>query len=218
MAELSNEAAALVEAGRAALRPAAGDRARILAALHDKLPLAAQLAPAPASSVGWPVIASVVAGVALVGGVAFVSLSSSDPMPSAPIPAVAPPAPIATEASATEVAPAPEAPAVAPEAPAEDASKSQRRPADRLAEEVSILSRAETELHAGRYSSALRVLEEHQRKFPRGTLTQERIAARVRALCALGRVSEAQGDLARLAPGSLHASRAREACAAKSSK
>jgi hypothetical protein len=80
---------------------------------------------------------------------------------------------------------------------------------------VEILSRAQTELHAGRYSSALRVLEEHARKFPRGTLAQERRAARIRALCGAGRVAEADAELARLSPGSVHESSAREACAPK---
>jgi RNA polymerase sigma-70 factor (ECF subfamily) len=82
-----------------------------------------------------------------------------------------------------------------------------------LAEEVAILSRAETELHAGRYQGALRVLEEYERKFHNGKLAQERAAARILALCGLGRTTEANAALARLSRGSLHAGTAREACA-----
>jgi len=100
--------------------------------------------------------------------------------------------------------------------PVETRTVSARRSARRLAEEVAILSRAEKELHAGRPSSALAVLEEHRQKFPSGELAQERIAARVHALCALGRVADAEAALARLrrvSPGSPQEGRAREACA-----
>lgn len=77
---------------------------------------------------------------------------------------------------------------------------------------MAILSRAQTELHAERFTAALRLLGEHERKFPRGTLAPERSAAKVRALCSLGRVAEADAELARLPPSSLHAERARAAC------
>jgi hypothetical protein len=133
---------------------------------------------------------------------------------------VAPPSGALAPAKATAAPPVEHELAIEPlppvEAPA--ATPSSRRPADRLAEEVAILSRAETELHAGRYAGALRVLEEHQRKFPRGTLSQERTAARIRALCGLGRTSEANAALARLSPGSLHEGPAREACAVTARK
>jgi hypothetical protein len=52
------------------------------------------------------------------------------------------------------------------------------RPADSLAEEVAILSHASAELHAGRPAAALKALDEHRRKFPRGALAQERTSAR----------------------------------------
>jgi len=84
-----------------------------------------------------------------------------------------------------------------------------------LSEEVALLSRAETDLHAGRPESALRSLDEHERRFPHGTLEQERIAARAQALCALGRFAEAQApleQLARTAPNSPNEERARQAC------
>lgn len=79
-----------------------------------------------------------------------------------------------------------------------------------------LLSRASAELHAARPAAALEALDEHERKFPKGVLRQERAAARVKALCALGRLEEARAELARLtraAPGSPHAARAAEACA-----
>jgi hypothetical protein len=165
------------------------------------------------SAIGWPAISAMVAGFFVAGAGLWYALSSG------------PTTPVATGlvASASPVVPpvlpAPpakqEAPEISPLPPAETpAPSAARRPSDRLAEEVAILSRAETELHAGRYSSAIRVLDEHERKFPRGTLAQERLAARIRALCGLGRTADADTALARLSRSSVHEGRTRAACAA----
>jgi predicted Zn-dependent protease len=84
-----------------------------------------------------------------------------------------------------------------------------------LAKEIAMLSQASADLHAGRPAAALTVLDEHQRKFPHGELGQERTSGRIQALCALGRMTEAQAELARLArtsPNSPHLARARKAC------
>jgi hypothetical protein len=92
-----------------------------------------------------------------------------------------------------------------------------RHPRDSLSEEVAILSRAETELHSGRPENALSLLNEHERKFSNGILAEERIAARVQALCALGRNTEADAQLVHLSPKSLHGQRARQACGSRKS-
>jgi hypothetical protein len=55
-------------------------------------------------------------------------------------------------------------------------------PQSSLSEEVALLSHAETDLHAGHFESALRSLDEHERRFPHGALEQERTAARAQAL------------------------------------
>jgi hypothetical protein len=91
---------------------------------------------------------------------------------------------------------------------------------DGLSEEVAIMSRAESDLHGGRPESALKALGEHERKFGNGVLAEERTAARIQALCALGRTAEADAQLARLirtAPNSPHTERARQACQKKQS-
>jgi hypothetical protein len=127
--------------------------------------------------------------------------------------------------SATSAA---DAPARAPAQDTREALEGQRpspsinaRPSDAahprstLSEEVLLLSRAETDLHAGRFESALRSLDEHERRFPRGALEPERTSARAQALCALGRNAEAQASLeqlARTAPNSPNEERARQAC------
>jgi len=50
-----------------------------------------------------------------------------------------------------------------------------------------LLEAAQRELASGRAASALSLLDEHARRFPAGALSEERIAARVLSLCALGR-------------------------------
>jgi hypothetical protein len=90
-----------------------------------------------------------------------------------------------------------------------------RRPArarDSLSEEAAILSRAQSELHAGRATSALQVVAEHERKFKRGILAQERVAVKIQALCALGRSSEANALMGGLSAQSLTGDSARQAC------
>lgn len=221
MSNLSPEAKALFHAGRAALRPTTADRERVTIALRARIadvqvasdPHTSGALPqtsAATSAIGWPAISAIVAGFLVAGGGLWYALSSDTAAPvvtTASPPPVAPIAPAPAKADAPEVSPLPPAETPSP-------SSAARRPADRLAEEVAILSRAETELHAGRYSSALRVLDEHERKFPRGTLAQERLAARIRALCGLGRTADADAALARLSRSSVHEGPTRAACAA----
>ena len=86
---------------------------------------------------------------------------------------------------------------------------------DSLPEEVHLLSRAEQQLNLGHAEEALTTLGEHERRFPHGALAEERMAARVQSLCALGRVAEARSDLMRFArayPRSAHLEHARAFC------
>jgi hypothetical protein len=217
---LTSEAEELVRAGREALRPSDADRERVLSALLPRLggSLGAEgtntpsTAPAAATgNIAKATAALVVIGVA--GAGLFFALRTEPPpaMASATAPVTSarvPPAPV-------EHVPE-RAPPVAPRAEsAEKRAPVASRPADSLAQEVAILSHASAELHAGRPSAALKALDEHRRKFPRGVLAQERTSARIQALCALGRMKEAQAELARLArtsPSSPHVARARKAC------
>jgi hypothetical protein len=64
-----------------------------------------------------------------------------------------------------------------------------------VAAEVRLLSEAQANMRNGDASHALLLLEEHARRFPKGALGEERDAATVAALCALGRSAEAR-DLA----------------------
>jgi len=218
MSELSPQGQALLRATRAALRPQNADRERVLAGLRARLGGVApttvgKAVAAHASRTVWTAAAAAFVGV---GGAVAIGLSSLAPAKApAPAPAVvAAAAAVPNVAANTPVAPAEvEAQPSPPAAPVPSAFS--RR--DRLAEEVAILSQAAKDLRAGRAANALSALNEHQKRFPSGLLTQERRAARAEALCSLGRFPEADAELAtlvRTAPQSPLTVRAQQRCKA----
>ena len=224
MSDLSPEARALLRDGHGVLRPSANDRARVAGALASRLGPAALLVSSPAvaattKSLLWQKVSLTAASVGLVvAGASYWAQRPAAPVSPAPVVAQprvaeavspAPPAPVVEESAPPVepkvVAPSPPAPALPPKSVA----------ADRLAEEVSILSRAMTVLRSGNPGEALRLLETHRQQFPSGRLVEERRAGRVQALCALGRRSEAESELSKLeraAPRSPHVARAKRAC------
>ncbi len=245
MSRLSPEAEQLVRAGRAVLKPSDTDRERVLSGLLQRTgnsPDAGAGTTEPSDAAAatkltlWKA-SGALAGLVVAGAGAFFALRSE---PAAdPAPAAAPPPPVevvkaeeaAPPALAEEVVPsAPSTLAAQPEAQGSEASSSVTPPrapssrraplraGDSLAREVALLSRASSELHAARPAAALLALDQHARRFPDGVLAQERAAARARALCELGRTSEAQVELAKLVAGSPHAARAAQACASASSE
>jgi hypothetical protein len=219
LARLTPPADELVRAGRAAFKPSDADRERVFQSL---LPLTGgaegagigdALAPAGAAAKASLVkISAVVVALGVAGGGLYLATRPESSPTKASVSVPAKPAPI-------EPALSDDAPATVPTTP-EPRSVEKRAPAavrsaDSLAQEVAILSRAGAELHAGRPAAALKALDDHQRKFPSGVLVQERSAARVQALCALGRTKEARTAferLARTSPSSPHVVRARKAC------
>ncbi len=233
MSDLSSSGRALVQAGRQADRPSDADRERVLAALRTRLGDAAVLgtgpahAPSAAGSAGtwrsklvkWGIVGPTV----LVAGALWLvpryshqsEKAAPAPAPSASTLSVEPRA-IGSADPVLEVLASPSVlPTSAASSRVVDGQKAAPRSRDSLAEEVALLSRAETELHAGRPAKALLALAEHQRKFPRGALAEERTAARIQALCALGRNDEANAQLRQLlhiSPNSAHEERARQAC------
>lgn len=224
MSKLGPEASELVLAGRDGLRPSDEDRARVLEALRARIAAEPGGAPGVASpgagGLGWPLASGLLVGAALVGALLWQWAVPTPPEPSRLRPA------LSLSALASRVVP-PAAPPVALPVPSASASASAapaldgarfvpaRAAASGLAEEVALLSRAETELHAGRFAKALRLLDDYERRFPKGALLQEDVAARVQALCGLGQVPAAKAQLKRLSPGSPHARRARAACGAE---
>jgi len=228
MNNLSPSAQQLVRAGAKAVRPSEADRARLFEAMRARLGDATMLGAAGASVLPsatratWIKVSALTVGLGLFVGGMVVALRPAQH------PSVAPAADLTNMSE--PVAPAAEVsePASAPAAVADPASprvasvgslaSATHRSPDRLAQEVALLSRATSALRSGRPTEALNALNEHQSQFPKGVLAEERRAARAQALCALGRRTEAEAELARLAqtaPQSPQAARAREACGAR---
>ena len=83
-------------------------------------------------------------------------------------------------------------------------------------EETDLLRKAQTALAAGDAAAALAQLDALGARHPDGQLREERLAARVAALCAMGRDVDARRVAERLltaAPLSIHAARVRASCA-----
>jgi hypothetical protein len=223
MSELSPKARDLVSAGKGALRPSDADRERVLGALQARLgaltAASGDSTTAPFKSAGanggWAWMAAGLVGAGIVGAI-LVRPDVSAPAASIPSPQLSVarlPLVVERLPAVPETAPAPSA-----EPDSAVAPPTSRRAPDRLAEEVAILGRAAADLRAGRAADALSALNEHQSKFPKGALAQERRAARAEALCALGRFSEARSELSRLPKSSPQAVRAAAFCDKRSSK
>jgi len=226
MSALSPKARALIEQAHEELRPPAGEMERLEALLDAQLgapaasPVQPGPLPAPPTS-SWRLLTSLTVGAALVGGATLwllrpnVGQSLTTPIASAPVIVAPPEVPEEIAPVVEEPAPVAPPPATSLKPPAEP--KAPAPPAqDALAQEVALLSRATSDLRAGRAGAALKLLDEHQRKFPNGMLTVERRAVRAQALCTLKRVSEGRAELAQLAPQSPAAGRAKQLCDAAS--
>jgi hypothetical protein len=226
MSTLSPKGQALVHAGRRAYQPTDADRARLLDQMRSHLGDAAlpadmstAVSAAVAGGVTWPVVSAIVVGVGILGGAVFYAWprgagqAKLQEMKTVPVVAT-------SQVSEPMAVPASEQPAVSVPPPAAvepsaAAASSASRPKDRLAAEVAILSRATRDLRAGHPAEALKALEEYRRRFPKGLLRDEQRAAKVQALCALGRFDEANAKLAELPPQSPLAVRARQFCNAR---
>lgn len=231
MADLRPDARALIRAGKTAFRPQVEDRERVLQSLTRTLGEGATLGaarhtePPPGAAAPFQMASWVLGGlgaIAVGAGILVATrhwtttpstvvppvssaLSIVEPVPSATMPSVsADDLPVRARVESPSVFARPGAP-----------FSSSRSPSDSLPEEVRLLSMAEQQLSAGHPAEALTTLGEHERRFPGGALAEERLAARVQSLCALGRVSEARAGLAKLArayPGSPQFDRARRFC------
>ncbi len=231
MRDKSPDPAALIRAGRAAFRPESSDRARVLQSLTHALgdgafldgsrpaDLTRSLAP-PAFPVGAWVLGGL--GVLAIGGTVIVAAHSWTRTPLQTAVPVA--SAVLTDAPSPAAVPSPSADDRTPEPQRAEASAARPTarssvappPPDSLQEEVRILSRAEQQLNSGHAEEALRTLAEHERRFPDGALAEERTAARVQSLCALGRLPAARAGLAKFArayPRSPYLARARRYCA-----
>jgi hypothetical protein len=231
MKELSRDASVLVNAGRQAFEPTEADRVRLMAALTGAATLSVGMGAATGAQRLWNGIvnltgavrwAAVAVPVAAAGAIGLHALQTSPAKEPARLSAIRPAAAIASAAprSAIPVLEQP-APKLASEPSAEAAPERSAAPIaetkrdNEIRQEVALLSKAQAALSRGRPQEALAALAEHAQRFPRGVLTEERVATRARTLCALGRVQEAQTELKRmqkLNPSSAYLARARESC------
>jgi hypothetical protein len=222
---LSPNARALIQAHRNAGRPTAADRERITSALRAAIGSTALPLETPVSnrmtSAGAHRRSATAFGVCVVGSVLLLARQPAATVgPATQLrnkPVLAAPSASAVTVSSEPVvaseAAEPTQRKIAPSARRRPTSKVPAPPAlDPLAEEVLLLSSATSQLSSGQAGGALLALEEHQRLFSSGALSDERNAAKARALCALHRFSEGRAALALLASGSPLGARAQEDC------
>lgn len=213
LAALGPKAQATLEDARRLLRASSADRERIEAALRARLGEGA-LPPDPIEAFhpnpsSWGLWSGVAIGACVLGGTLFFALRPS------PRPPTTPPATSATPAPATASIDSgpPQATMSAPAASSAIPLGSGPQQRDRLMREVALLSRATSALRVGRFDDALRALNEHQREFPHGTLSEERRAAKAQVLCSTGHVAQGLAELQRLSPQSPAGLRAKKVCA-----
>lgn len=108
-------------------------------------------------------------------------------------PTVVPAVPASSPSMATPE-PALSSPALAPVAPSPrtKTTGSSHTPQESYAAELDLLYRSHAAYASGNFARSLALLSEHGRRFPKGQLTEEREALRVRGLAGAGRTEEAR--------------------------
>ena len=240
---LSDEARRIVDDARAAYGPSHEDRARVGATLP--LHLAAAVGATAAASTGSSAAAAPVGFLAgkgallgltalvVVGGASVGYWWSRSETRGARAPSTASavstssarttnqPDPPGARPSATVKTLSPQAPARGSRsrstlaARAISAKAAISEPGPDVAGEIALLNEAQRALASGQPDRALQLLDRHARNFPRGSLAEERAAARIIALCALGRVTAARAETAafvKQSPESPLVERVRAAC------
>jgi len=223
MSDLSARARQILDAGRRGEDPTPRDRERVRKALLQSLAASAVLGTpgvvkglwtAGVSVKAWAIVAAttVLTGSAVVGTLWHVKsqarqhavVRSQISTVVAPVPTVSSPAPTSKkERTAAMQPPAPRAVAKAPDK-------------DTLVEETEALRQANQALQTGQAGRALELLDEQTLRFANGQLNEERAAARLLALCRLGRKQDAVADFAEFSrdhPQSPLLPRVRKACA-----
>lgn len=214
MKPLHDEARRVILEGRSADASPRGSAARNWQALVSRLdaPLPPRAAAAersllsPLAGSGWSNVllkfvlwGAVLGGIG--GGLALFGRDASTRTVVAPLAKQAPglAAPTPRAASDLQLTAAPQSDAPERAAAARPAARAHRLPptAASLAAETRLIAEAQSKLSEGAPARALALLDQHREEFPRGDLVPEREAARVLALCALGRSAEAKTVRAR---------------------
>ena len=236
---LSDEARRIVDDARSAYGPSHEDRARVGATLP--LHVAAAAAASTASSAAAAPVGALAGKGALLGLTALVVVGGASvgywwsrsetrgPRASSAASAVSTPAARTTnQPDPPDLPPSASVKTLSPQAPARGnrsrslvaaraigAKTAIPEPGPDVAGEIALLNEAQRALASGQADRALQLLDRHARDFPRGSLAEERAAARIIALCALGRVTAARAEteaFVRKSPESPLVERVRAAC------
>ena len=229
---LGPDARALLDAASGGDDPTFADAARVRSKIAARIAIgaaagtAATISTKPAAAAAGSIFATttakVVLAIAIATGAATATVAATREESTV---AATRPAPIATTIARSVAKPAAVAPPRAAEAPPPTATpapapapKKIAPPSaatDQIVEESMLLRRANAALASGDPTTALALVSDHARRFPGGSLSQEREGARAVALCAAGRRSEgaaaAEAFLAS-SPRSPLAERVRVAC------
>lgn len=223
----------LLERARSGMTPGAEQkdrmRTRLLAGLGvaGAASAAGTAAASAAGASGWTAkVVAVLFAASAVVGVAYVAR----PAPEAPrvaetVVETTPDEPVVATSAPPEPAveieePAPVADETMPDEPLHAVAR-RERPAppvvveDDLEAESALVRRARAALRDGDARAALAALDEHGRRFPGGTLAEERDVQRVRAFCAAGdtaRAERAARAFVEAHPGSVHAAHMATPC------
>ena len=204
--ELTNEARAVIEAGRGLDNPspAARERARKLvlariaaASAVAAIPTGVAAATAPLMKIVLPAVLVVAAGVGG-GGLWYRTAHRAE----ATHPAIATKQPVREPAAVAQAPPAPAMEAPAPIAVTPAPSRAPRAknakakpgvaahvapaaapPGDQLQDETALLAHVNAALRSGDTARGLALLDEYDRRFPRGILHEETTATRIIARC-----------------------------------
>jgi hypothetical protein len=236
--DLDETGRALMEMTRDAYAPSAANRARVRWRVERQLATERSLSRSARTRRVAPIVAWSVAALA-VGTAAALAWQGArgqraahtralpaTPSESAPAASNLASVPELPEHAEVLAAPAPSEAAqsaaltAAPSRPARPATRGDHaRPGNAdLADEVALIASAQAATNRGQAERALEVLREYDRKHPEGTLSQERSAARILALCAAGKREQARAEAERFRvrwPGSPQAARIQSSCAGR---
>lgn len=221
----------LLERSRDAHDPRDEDRARVRQKLAARLVVSAGVATAfkaTGAGLAGSTKLVLVGAVTLAIGGAIWELSSTSPNPSPPMTvsavsaapsslpaprAESPPTPVVAASTAALVSASPAT--ARPSSPARQKPPIDAGAADDIEAETALVAAAQSAIGRGDHEAALLELDEHERRFPHGALTDARDAARVVALCGAGRTQEASAlrdSFLERYPTSRLAPRVRRAC------
>jgi len=218
---LSPESRAIIESARGAEDMSRSHRARLRGRVMAQVLTGAAITAGTSAATqvaSAATISKIGAALVVAGAVGWGAQQALEP---APLPALGGSAYVverATESAVANVQPKKETPVpqIAPAPPQPSAAPTAS--ARTLSDEMALLQEAQRELQAGHADRALALLREHEQRYAAGTLIEEREAARVLALCRLGRTDEARAAAERFAvrfPRSPHRARVLTACAAR---